>query len=226
MRCWRDAGVLLRGRGARPDRDVNPRLWLAYAVLEVGLSLTPGPAVFTVIAQAVRHGARKSIYGNLGILAANLTYFALSAAGVGAFLAASPRLYLVLRWGGIGYLAFTAVRLLSARAGGLGAVRAADAAPRALFLQGFATHLGNPKAIVFYVSFLAPFLDPTARWPVAGQIATYAATTATIEVPILVGYGLAAAHGTRLLPAGRIGLWQDRIAGGVLLLVCAWLALR
>ncbi len=205
---------------------MNPRLWLAYALLEVGLSLTPGPAVFTVIAQAVRHGARKSLWGNLGILCANLTYFALSAAGVGAFLAASPALYLLLRWGGIGYLAFTAIRLLAARPASAADVRAADGAPRALFLQGFATHLGNPKAIVFYVSFLAPFLDPAARWPVAGQIAAYAATTAAIEVPILAGYGLAAARGTRILPAGRLGLWQDRIAGGALLVVAAWLALR
>jgi homoserine/homoserine lactone efflux protein len=205
---------------------VNPRLWLAYAILEVGLSLTPGPAVFTVIAQAVRHGARRSLYGNLGILSANLLYFALSALGVGAFLAASPRLYLVLRWGGIGYLAFTALRLLASHAGSLGAVRAADGTPRALFLQGFATHLGNPKAIVFYVSFLAPFLDTAAPWRPAAQIAAYAATTAAIEVPILVGYGVAAAQGTRLLPAGRLGLWQDRVAGGALLLVAAWLALR
>jgi homoserine/homoserine lactone efflux protein len=205
---------------------VNPRLWLAYALLEIGLSATPGPAVLTVIAQAVRHGARKSLWGNAGILCANLLYFGLSAAGVGAFLAASPRLYLVLRWAGIGYLAFTAVRLLAARPEEARAPRSAAGAPRALFLQGFATHMGNPKAIVFYVSFLAPFLDPAARWPAAAQLAGYAATTAAIEVPILALYGVAAARGSRFLPAGRVGLRQDRIAGAALLAVAAWLALR
>ncbi len=205
---------------------MNPRLWLAYALLEAGLSLTPGPAVFTVVAQGIRHGARRSLWGNLGILAANLAWFALSALGVGAVLAASPRLYLALRWGGIGYLGLTAVRLLASRAGQLAPVRSTDGARRALFLQGFATHLGNPKAIVFYVSFLAPFLDPAARWTIPAQVGAYAATTGAIEVPILAGYGVAAARGSRLLPAGRLGLWQDRIAGGALLVVAAWLALR
>jgi threonine/homoserine/homoserine lactone efflux protein len=50
--------------------------------------------------------------------------------------------------------------------------------------------------------------------------------TATIEVPILAAYGLAAARGSRLLPAGRLGPWRERIAGGALLFVAGWLALR
>ncbi len=58
------------------------------------------------------------------------------------------------------------------------------------------------------------------------QIAAYAPTTAAIEVPILALYGLAAAHGTRVLPAGRVGPWQDRVAGGALPAVATWLALR
>lgn len=199
---------------------------MTYAALEIGLALSPGPAVFTIIAQGVRHGWRKSFFGNLGITSGNLLYFALSAVGVGAFIAASPALYGTLRWGGIAYLAYTAARMLLARPSTSKRIEVADGRPRALYVQALATQLSNPKTIVFFVSFLAPFLDPAASWPIPAQIAIYAATTAALETPILFAYGVAASHGSRMLPEGKVGVWQDRIAGGALLTAAAWLALR
>lgn len=174
----------------------------------------------------MRHGWRKSFFGNLGITSGNLLYFALSAVGVGAFIAASPALYGTLRWGGIAYLAYTAARMLLARPSTSKRIEVADGRPRALYVQALATQLSNPKTIVFFVSFLAPFLDPAASWPIPAQIAIYAATTAALETPILFAYGVAASHGSRMLPEGKVGVWQDRIAGGALLTAAAWLALR
>jgi homoserine/homoserine lactone efflux protein len=205
---------------------VSFRLWLAYAVLDLWLSLTPGPAVMTVIGQGVRHGWRKATFGAAGISTANLLFFSLSAAGVGAFIATSPALYGALRWGGIGYLAWSAVSLLRAKESAGTTVRAVEGRPRALFVQAVATQLGNPKAIIFFASILAPFLDPAAPWPIPAQIGVLALTTTLTEFPILVLYGAAGARGSRFLPQGRVGLWQDRIAGASLLLVATWLALR
>jgi len=205
---------------------VSFRLWLAYALLDFWLCLTPGPAVMTVIGQGVRHGWRRAAFGAAGVSSANLLFFGLSALGVGAFLATSPRLYLALRWGGIGYLAYSAMRLLAARAGALAEVRAAEGQPGPLFRQGLAVQFSNPKAIVFFVSILAPFLDPSAAWSIPAQVGVLALTTTLTEFPILVGYAGAASRGSRLLPAGRLGQWQDRIAGACLLLVACWLALR
>jgi homoserine/homoserine lactone efflux protein len=205
---------------------VRFELWLAYAILDLWLCLTPGPAVMTVVGQAVRHGWRRAAFGAAGISSANLLFFGLSALGVGAFIATSPALYLVLRWGGIGYLAWTAVRLLLARAGTLGAVRAAEGRAGPLFRQALAVQLSSPKAMVFFASILAPFLDPAAAWPIPLQVGVLALTTTLTEFPVLVGYAYAASRGSRLLPEGRLGQWQDRIAGGCLLVVAVWLSLR
>jgi threonine efflux protein len=98
--------------------------------------------------------------------------------------------------------------------------------PRALFAQAVATQLGNPKAIIFFTSVLTPFIDLTASWSVPVQLAVFAATTTLTEFPILVGYAWAASRGSRLLPQGRLGQWQDRVAGACLLAVAGWLALR
>jgi len=202
------------------------RLWAAYALLELWLCLTPGPAVVTVIGQGVRHGWRRAAFGAAGISLANLLYFGLSATGVGAFIATSPPLHLGLRWGGIAYLAWTAARLLLSRESALGAVREVGGRPGPLFRQGLAVQLANPKAVVFFTAILAPFLDPRASWSIPGQVGVLALTTTVTEFPILVGYGALASRGRRLLPAGRLGLWQDRLAGGCLLAVAAWLGLR
>jgi threonine/homoserine/homoserine lactone efflux protein len=180
----------------------------------------------TVVSQGVRHGWRRAAVGAAGISAANLVYFSLSAVGVGAFVAASPRLLLALRWLGVGYLAFTAARLLLSSATTLDRVRVPDGGPRALFAQAVATQLGNPKAIIFFSSILTPFVDLGAAWPVPAQMAVFAATTTLTEYPILVGYAWAASRGSSVLPQGRLGLWQDRVAGTCLLVVAGWLAVR
>lgn len=205
---------------------MNGKLWLAYTILTIGLSFSPGPAVLTVVAQAVRHGWRRSVFGNLGILSGNGLYFALSALGLGAFIAASPRLYGFLRWGGIGYLAFSALRSLAAKPDPAREVAAAENRPAALWRQAITTQLANPKTIVFFAGMLAPFLDPKAAWPAWAQIAVYAATDMFFEGPILLFYGIAADHGARRLGPAAHGRWRDRIAALCLLGAAGWLALR
>lgn len=205
---------------------MNFHLWLAYALLDLGLCLTPGPAVLTVVSQAIRHGGRRSAFGALGISAGNLVYFTLSALGLGAFIATSPRIHAVLRWGGIAYLTYTALRLLLARGGPSERIASAEGRPGALFGQGLATQLSNPKAIVFFASFLVPFVDPSAAWPIPVQLAVFAATTTATEIPVLLVYGHLASHGGALLRKETLGRWQDRLAGTCLLAVAAWLGLR
>jgi homoserine/homoserine lactone efflux protein len=198
-------------------------LWLKYTILEIVLSLSPGPAVFTVIAQGIKHGGRKSIFGNLGICTGNGIYFLLSALGIGAMIAARPAIYQTLRWGGIAYLLYIAVRLLLARAESASSIRSAEGRPGALYRQAVITQLSNPKTIIFFVALLAPFIDPKKNVP--WQIFLYACTTMALEFPILLMYGYGAAHGSKLLPEGKVGLWQDRIAGLCLATAAAFLAL-
>ena len=63
--------------------------WILFVMVETMLCLAPGPAVLLVLSQGLSFGWRGSIAANLGILAGNAIYFALSATGLGALLLAS-----------------------------------------------------------------------------------------------------------------------------------------
>lgn len=63
---------------------------MLFALTELLLCLTPGPAVLLVVSQGVRLGCRASVAGNIGVLSGNAAYFLLSALGLGG--CCSPRL--------------------------------------------------------------------------------------------------------------------------------------
>src|SRR5882672_8705685 len=121
--------------------------WILFVMVETMLCLAPGPAVLLVLSQGLTFGWRGSIAANLGILAGNAIYFALSATGLGAVLLASYDLFFAIKWIGAAYLVWL----------GLGAflgtskvlpVRAAAGEPRdaaQLFASGFVLQMANPK---------------------------------------------------------------------------------
>src|SRR5690242_19986356 len=141
---------------------MTPATWWLFASMEFVMCLTPGPAVLYVISSGLRAGARRSLFSNLGILAANAVYFALSATGVGALLAANYNLFLAIKWIGAAYLMIIGLRAIFGKSE---IVKAAAEKPQAvaglrLFRDGFILQASNPKAIVFFSALLPQFLAP------------------------------------------------------------------
>jgi threonine/homoserine/homoserine lactone efflux protein len=188
--------------------------------METVLCLTPGPAVMFIISSALKAGARKSIFSNLGILSANSVYFALSATGIGALLLSS-KLFFAVKWIGAAYLIILGLRLLFDRKTVEQAAESAVVHYRShhLYLDGFALQMSNPKAILFFSALLPQFINPHAA--VVPQVVILGITSATIEFCILMGYGLI---GSSLTP--RYAKLTNRVAGGLLIGAGAGLATR
>jgi homoserine/homoserine lactone efflux protein len=185
---------------------VNPATWWLFAGTETVLCLTPGPAVLFVLSSALRSGTRKSLFSNLGILAANTVYFVLSAAGVGSLLLASY------------HLIFLGLRALFGKTEVLSVASAQkNTRPGRMFLDGFILQASNPKAIVFFTALLPQFVDPGT--PVAPQMLILAMTSVVIEFTVLLGYAAAAGRASEIAREPRYAAWTNRIAGG--LLICA-----
>jgi homoserine/homoserine lactone efflux protein len=182
---------------------------LIFAITELLLCLTPGPAVLLVISQAVRRGVRASTGGALGILAGNAIYFALSAVGLGALLIASKTLFTIVKFGGAAYLVYMGIVMILSKAKALGDDVAVAA--RHHFTEGVVTQLANPKAIVFFTALLPQFINP--HGPIALQLMILGVISIVIELPVLLMYGLLADRGRAFLRSGTRVQWLDRIAG-------------
>ncbi len=195
----------------------------AFALLELTLCLTPGPAVLFVLSTALRRGARTGLTAAAGIVAGNTTYFVLSAAGVAALLATSYTLFSVLKWCGVAYLGYLGLRALFARGTRLARRTEAPQAERGrAFAGALLTQLANPKAIVFFVAVLPQFVDP--RGNVWLQLLLLALVSAAIEFGVLTGYTLAAERLRRSAAANHAALIVERAGGAILLAIATALA--
>jgi homoserine/homoserine lactone efflux protein len=190
---------------------------LLFAATEFLLSLTPGPAVLLVISQGMRGGFRTSARAAAGILSGNAIYFAASAAGLGALLIASQRVFVVLEWAGAIYLALLGLKMVFFPSEPGVATSVVD---RSAFRQGLLTQLANPKAIAFFTALLPQFIDPHQAMPM--QFIVLGIVSITVELPVLLFYGYAADRGRERL--SRHAMLVQRLAGACLVVAAARLA--
>ena len=194
------------------------KILLIFAVTELLMSMTPGPAVLLVVSQGMRFGFTSSIRGTLGILTGNAIYFALSAAGLGALLLASATLFEIIRWVGVAYLVYVGLRMLISKGDAQAAEDRSTSLRRRslkLFSQGLLTQLSNPKAIVFFTALLPQFVTPGHH--VFRQFLVLGITSISVEFPVLLVYGLIADRGISLIPKGRLSALPERVAGAFLI---------
>jgi homoserine/homoserine lactone efflux protein len=197
--------------------------WFVFFITEAVLSITPGLAVLYVVSQGLRGGVGTSVWSALGILTANFFYFVLSATSVGAVLAASERVFLIVKYTGAAYLVWLGLKAILGKADPLVTRMAAPDPPSRIYTRGVAIQLANPKTLLFFTAIVPQFVNPRA--PIGPQMAILAATSIIPEFFILLAYGALAGRASQWARQPQYATWADRIAGGLLLLVGAGLAL-
>jgi homoserine/homoserine lactone efflux protein len=196
---------------------------VAFTVLQLLFSLTPGPAVLFTVAHGVRSGWGASLQAGLGIQCGNGIYFVLSAVGLGAVLSTSEALFHGVKWAGAAYLVWLGWRTFrDARANARPRGSASMSIGRRPFVQGLLTQLANPKSVLFFGALMPQFVDPAG--PLLTQYVVFGLICFVTEMPVLAAYGWVAAQGRRLTASERVAIWRERISGGLLMGVGASLA--
>jgi len=196
---------------------MNWQLVAFFALTELVLCLTPGPAVLTILAQALRRGPVRALWSILGIIAGNTFYFILSATSLGALLLASYDLFFAIKWAGAAYLLWLGLRTFFERGSRL-AVDPAGAArggAASLFAHAFVVQVANPKALLFFSALLPQFVDPTRA--IVPQMAVLALISVVIEFSVLFFYATLAAQATRLAQGQHFATVTNRVAGTFLI---------
>jgi threonine/homoserine/homoserine lactone efflux protein len=156
---------------------------LGFALVSLGIVLTPGPNMIYLISRSITQGPAAGIV-SLGGVALGFVFYVLCAAfGITALLFAMPYAYDALRFAGVAYLLWLAWQALKPNGRSPFQVKklAVDS-PRKLFVMGFVTNLLNPKIAMLYLALLPQFIDPAV-----GSVLTQSLLLGAIQTVISVG---------------------------------------
>jgi threonine/homoserine/homoserine lactone efflux protein len=169
---------------------------LAFALIALGLVLTPGPNMIYLISRSVCQGPLAGLISLAGVILGFVFYMLCAAFGITTLLLAVPYAYDALRFAGAAYLVWMAWQAL--RPGGRSPFQVRQLppdSPAKLFTMGFVTNLLNPKIAMLYLSLLPQFIDPAAGNVLAQALAlgfVQIAISGTVNALIAVTAGAVA----------------------------------
>lgn len=196
----------------------------AYIIGAVAVVLLPGPNSMYCLTVASRHGMRAAYQVVAAILLGDAILILATVLGAGTALKLYPALFHGIRLFGGLYLAYLGWSLIRAAAkkwhldtATPAAADAADSptpAAQGFFGRALMLSLTNPKAILFFLSFFLPFVDPSYPNPalsflVLGLIVQMISFT-YLNILVFSGHRLAQAFRERVKPSaaamGLVGL--------------------
>ena len=195
--------------------------WFGFLLAAIVIAVSPGPGAVASMSTGARYGYWSALMLIAGLQCALLIQLAVVALGLGAILAASEAAFSFLKLLGAAYLVWLGVQKWRALPV---APDAGQAVPvgRGLFLQGLLVNLSNPKALVFIVALVPPFIDAAA--PQLPQYLLIAATLCATDIVVMSAYALTASRIGRWLHDERALQVQNRFFGGLFVLAGTALA--
>jgi homoserine/homoserine lactone efflux protein len=171
-------------------------VWLTFFGAAVAIAVSPGAGAVQSMATGLTHGVRRGYWSILGLEIGLMLQLALVALGLGAIVSNSILAFNIVKWVGVAYLIYLAVRQwrtatidLREQIG-----QATSGGRASLVLRGFLVNATNPKGLVFFLAVLPQFVVPTA--PLLPQYLAIGVTMVAVDVVVM---GLYTALASRLL---------------------------
>jgi homoserine/homoserine lactone efflux protein len=167
-------------------------VWLAFIGAAILIAVSPGAGAIQSMATGLTHGVRRGYWSILGLETGLMVQLTLVAVGLGAAVASSIVAFNLIKWIGVVYLAYLAVRQwrsvktdLREQLG-----KPVDSGRSSLVVRGLLINVTNPKGLVFFLAVLPQFVAPTA--PLLPQYLAIGATMIAVDLVVMGLYtGLA-----------------------------------
>ncbi|AQZ66455.1 RhtB family transporter [[Actinomadura] parvosata subsp. kistnae] len=180
---------------------ISPATFTLFLTTSVVLVLIPGPNHLYITARGLAQGRSAGLVSALGIELGTLVHIAAAAAGLSFVIARSATLYSVIKWAGVAYLVYLAIRAFTSKQAQAG--RPEPQPLRKVFLEGVLVNVFNPKTLLFFLALLPQFVHPESGSP-ALQVVVFGLTLMLLGLISDVAYALTAgALGRRLDRAAR-----------------------
>ncbi len=168
-------------------------IWLAFFAACWVISLSPGAGAIASMSSGLQFGFLKGYWNVIGLQIALAVQILVVAAGVGAVLTASALAFNLIKWFGVAYLVYLAIKQWQQRPSEIKADIHAVQRVRALtmIVKGFLINISNPKAIVFMLAVLPQFIDPQQK--LVPQYGIMMVTMIAVDMIVMAGYTCLAA---------------------------------
>ena len=192
---------------------------LEFALASFLIELTPGPNMTYLALVSARSGRRAGFTAVAGVALGLALVGLVASLGLAEAIAASPKLYAILKWGGVAYLCYLAWEAWRDGDRVIGETLAHD---ENFFAKGLITNLLNPKVAIFYVTVMPPFLD--TRFPVGAQLAVLSAVYVLVATGIHLTIVTAAGFLRPVMANERYIMFSGRFFAIALFGVAIWVA--
>ncbi|EJF67532.1 MULTISPECIES: LysE family transporter [unclassified Pseudomonas] len=198
--------------------------WLAFFLASWIISLSPGAGAIASMSSGLQYGFLRGYWNALGLQLGLAMQIAVVAGGLGAILAASSTAFYAIKWFGVAYLVYLAIKQWRALPTDLsddGAIRPIGK-PMAMMFRGFLVNASNPKALVFMLAVLPQFVNPQA--PLLNQYLILGATMICVDMIVMAGYTGLASKVLRLLRTPKQQKRMNRTFAGLFVGAAGFLA--
>ncbi|PHR72661.1 MAG: amino acid transporter [Arcobacter sp.] len=130
---------------------------LLFLITVLPLIITPGPDIMFAVSQGISNGRPGVTRAVAGILLGYTAHAVLSILGVAAIIAASPMLFLAIKWLGVAYLSYLAFMMLKSAFTPKNKLLVKNS-PSVSLTKGFLTSFLNPKGLLMYLAVLPQFM--------------------------------------------------------------------
>ena len=198
--------------------------WLAFFLASWIISLSPGAGAIASMSSGLQYGFVRGYWNAIGLQLGLAMQIAVVAGGLGAILAASSTAFYAIKWFGVAYLVYLAIKQWRA----LPMDMTDDAAvrpigkPMAMMVRGFLVNASNPKALVFMLAVLPQFVNPQA--PLLVQYLILGATMISVDMIVMAGYTGLASKVLRLLRTPKQQKRVNRTFAGLFVGAAGFLA--
>jgi homoserine/homoserine lactone efflux protein len=176
------------------------------------------------MSSGLQYGFLRGYWNALGLQLGLAMQIAVVAGGLGAILAASSTAFYAIKWFGVAYLVYLAIKQWRALPTDLSddaAIRPIGK-PMAMMFRGFLVNASNPKALVFMLAVLPQFVNPQA--PLLNQYLILGATMICVDMIVMAGYTGLASKVLRLLRTPKQQKRMNRTFAGLFVGAAGFLA--
>ncbi|WP_017904628.1 LysE family translocator [Pseudomonas asplenii] len=176
------------------------QLWLLFCVVFLSAAILPGPNVAFSMAQALDHGFKESFPGAIGFGLASGGHAVIVLSGLGIIVSNNPDILFWLKWIGVAYLLYLALKSLRSHSQVMVAT-SSKRTPLQMFTGAVIVSFTNPKGILTNIILFPTFIDKAL--PYLPQCMVLVATAIVISTSIYSMYMLMARHAAKIFRTKR-----------------------